>query len=85
MVTITEAEAQAWLERQADHFTETGQFTSDIPLGVSQLTSAVIFSEDDIRGRGIYERFDPGPVTFWCYWHGKMLTTTRNRGARPAG
>lgn len=79
MDRTTEADAQAWLERQADHFMETMEFTSDIPPGVHGLGCGVVFDADadDPRLARIYERFEPGPRSFWCHLYDALLTTER--------
>lgn len=80
----TEAEAQAWLEKQADHFIETREFTSDLVPGVHRLVCEVILDEEDMRDVRRYERIEPKPLTFWCYWYGAKLTTTRDPATTPA-
>lgn len=76
-MTTTEADAQSWLERQADRFMETREFTSDVVPGVHRLVCEVILDAEDLRDARRYERFEPKPLTFWCYWYSLKLTTTR--------
>jgi hypothetical protein len=84
-VTVTQADAQAWLERQADHYcAEGGTFTSDLPLGVTGLGVRLELSGDFSLRASLCEKFKPGPLTFYAVWLGIELTTTRQWSPRSA-
>jgi len=82
MATITEADAQAWLERQADHFMESGEFTSDVLSGITRFGIRVPLSTDGLRAAAMYGYVDLMPVEFHATWAGMELTTARDRATR---
>ena len=59
-MTITQDDAQAWLEQQADHYMSSGGlFSSDMLLGITAYGIKVEADLGSVRSAGLYERFKP--------------------------
>jgi hypothetical protein len=90
MATITQDDAQAWLERQADRFINGGidgsPFTSDVLPGITQFGVEQELYLDSLDAPGMYEAVGPMALVFHATWLGIELTTTRTptRGERSA-
>lgn len=83
MATITDADAQAWLERQADHYMNGGQFTSDALPGITSFGTRVALPRDALCAAVMYDAVGLVPIEFYVAWGGMELTTTRDRATNP--
>jgi hypothetical protein len=86
LVPLTEEHAKEWLERQADYYMANGQFTSDVPPGVSQLgvyapAGSGVLDLSDLSAP-LHERAALPSLGFFCTWDGKELATTRKPEGR---
>lgn len=81
-VSVTESDAQAWLERQADHWLETGQYAADMFPGVIQLVCEVRLDPGEFSDVRLAKSLPPAPIVFWCLWYGVKLTAERTFGGR---
>jgi hypothetical protein len=84
-MTMTEADAQAWLEDMADRWLEQPGLTPAFPLGATEVGFSSVLPESARRSLrdGLYERFEVPALEFYVVWYGSRLTTTRqlNHGA----
>lgn len=77
MATITQDDAQAWLERQADHYMDGGVFTSDVLPGVTWFGVRVAASTETLIMAATLEATDVVPLEFHATWLGTELTASR--------
>jgi hypothetical protein len=77
--TEAECTVRAWLERQADHYMEHGEFTSDMPLGVTGFGVRADLDAGSVREGPVFSLSPIRDLTFYACWRGVELTTTRRR------
>ena len=79
VLTGEAASVRAWLERQADHYMQSGSWLSDIPLGVTDFGARGGALVPHLSADTLYGRFKPGPLVFYAVWRGAEITTDRAR------